>query len=76
MTVEERLARLEKDLYETRVDVLGITKIAYALIEAAKEHMPPDVKATLIKRLQVQAHGNQNETAQSFATELLQFLRG
>lgn len=80
MTTEERLARLENDTRALRTDLTGIMQVAYALAAAAKKHLPPDAKAALTKTLiGVQrndaAVGVQiNEGAESFATELLEFL--
>lgn len=75
MTTEERLARLENGLRNAQTDISGILKVAYALTETAKDHLSPQAKATLIERLKLTIYGEENEAAQSFAAELLQFLR-
>lgn len=81
MTVEERLKRLEADTRELRTDVSGITQVAYALAAAAKAHLQPEAKAVLIKTLDGIYHNDDragvkaNAGAESFATELLEFLR-
>lgn len=75
MTTEERLARLESDLRNVQTDVSGITKVVYALFEAARNHLSPEAKAALIEQLKLKIYGDKNEAAQSFATELLKLLR-